>query len=296
MKKSIFITLSALVVLSTGAAHATSTYVNGAPSIGSQYGLIQNVQNYSSNPFWDPNGPYNQRMPQPVYVQGADLNTGDCQRVVGALVGAYCIQRNNCVGMTLSDVRPDLMVQLSQIPGHNYASACAGFIDSEFSSYVSKYANAAPSAGGVAFPTPTTPNAAAFPEPEFKMKNPYEIKKPVWQQEAEERAKELRDLQAANGAGEVKLAKTAFPTTVADLTVEQRMQNKAVGYEPYAGKSAYQQLNIESEEKYNERRRAFCESRITPQLAVLKNDIVVLQKCKAAGTKFADCKTVGSYN
>ena len=84
-----------------------------AVSLFSDYGQIQNVQNYSSNPFWSPNAPYNQRLPQPVYATGADLNSEDCQKVVQSLVAAQCMARDNCKNTDLSDIRPTVMVQLS---------------------------------------------------------------------------------------------------------------------------------------------------------------------------------------
>ena len=55
-------------------------------SLFSDYGQIQNVQNYSTNPFWSPGSPYNQRVPQPVYVQGTDLKSGECVQILGPLV------------------------------------------------------------------------------------------------------------------------------------------------------------------------------------------------------------------
>ena len=82
----------------------------------SQYGQIQNVQSYSSNPFWTPGSPYNQRMPQAVYVDGPEINAGDCQRVVSSLVANVCTTINNCSGAQLSDIRPTLMLQLSRHP------------------------------------------------------------------------------------------------------------------------------------------------------------------------------------
>ena len=225
----------------------------------SQYGLIQNVQNYSSNPFWNPNGPYNQRMPQPIYVQGADLNTADCQRTVGTLIAAYCVENNNCVGMRVSDVRPVMMLQLARLPGHNYATSCSGFIDTEFDSYVSKYSNAGPSNAYVAFPNATAPNTT-INETEFKIENPYQIKNRTWnneewEKEKKERYRELQELQAQNGPDYINLARADFPTTADDLTFAERIELQTAGYAPYEGASAYATpFKIEEEEKYKQRR------------------------------------------
>ena len=134
--KSISIFAMFLCTLTT---MATATTFPTATTPFSQYGQIQNVQNYSSNPFWNPDSPYNQRMPVPVYVTGADVNTSDCTAVVGALVASFCASRNNCANMDVNDARPTLTVQLASLPNHNYVTPCAGYIDTEFEKYVSHF-------------------------------------------------------------------------------------------------------------------------------------------------------------
>lgn len=286
MKPSMFYYLcSALcaVVLCANADAATQPL--------SKYGQIQNVQDYSSNPFWNPSSPYNQRMPQPIYVQGTDVDTGDCTRVVSALVASYCATRNNCIGVSLDDARPTLTVQLASIPNHNYVTACAGFLDSAFKTYKDNNANAAPRA------TDNNTNS------NIKIKNPYQEQLPSfngdnWGEQIMERTRELEDLQAQNGANNVTLAKTDFPTTAADLTMSERMANKAAGYEPFKDTSAYKQLNIEDEETYlarqAQRRAAYCDW-AQKQLAALDADLATLQNCMKQGVRFADCKTLGVY-
>ena len=167
---------------------------NAATSLFSNYGQIQNVQNYSTNPFWTPNSPYNQRMPQPVYVQGPDLTTEDCMNVVQSLVSVQCMVRDNCKDTSLSDIRPAIMVQLSSLPGKNYVSACAGFIDGVYDLYVSYYGNNAPTAAKVAFPAATAPNPDVNPGAN-QIVNPYAEQIPQWKQEMDARAEELRTLQ-----------------------------------------------------------------------------------------------------
>lgn len=175
MKPSMFYYLcSALcaVVLCANADAATQPL--------SKYGQIQNVQNYSSNPFWNPSSPYNQRMPQPIYVQGTDVDTGDCTRVVSALVASYCATRNNCIGVSLDDARPTLTVQLASIPNHNYVTACAGFLDSAFKTYKDNNANAAPRASGVVTPFPAASGVATDTNTNsnIKIENPYQEQLP----------------------------------------------------------------------------------------------------------------------
>lgn len=182
----------------------------------SQYGQIQNVQNYSSNPFWNPNAPYNQRMPVPVYVQGTDISTSDCQTVVGALVASYCASRNNCSGMDVDDARPTITVQLASLPNHNYVTPCAGYIDTIFNEYVSQNAIVQPSGTPVAFPSATTPNTNVSGQG-TQFQNPYQQQLPTWNgepwaQEMLEREQELKNLQSANSsaAGTTQLARASF--------------------------------------------------------------------------------------
>lgn len=211
----------------------------------SQYGQIQNVQTYSSNPFWTPGSPYNQRMPQAVYVDGPEINAGDCQRVVSSLVANVCTTINNCSGTQLSDIRPTLMLQLSRLPGHNYATSCAGYIDSEFENYVKQYGHAGVTGGTVAFPDATTPRNNGN---QIEIKNPFEKQMPQWQQDVIERTQELEKLQAQNGGNTGGLAKAEFPTTFADLAFQERLNIKAQGYEPYKDMQAYHPIDIPSPE------------------------------------------------
>lgn len=241
-------------ILATGGAHASTVYSAGTQPM-SKYGQIQNVQTYSSNPFWTPNSPYNQRMPQPVYAQGPGLTTSDCQNTVSNLISAECGLRNNCVGVRLSDIRPTIMTQLSRLPGHNYASSCAGYIDSIFNQYVSNNAVANGRIGG-ALPTATVSNPTLNAQTQqFKIQNPYEDKDPVWNnqpwaQEMKDRKNELEQLQAQNGVGSEKLVNADFPTTYADLSFTERMENEAAGFEPWKDAKAYLTMDIEKEQDY----------------------------------------------
>ena len=116
-KSLIFLTFMIGVIFTPLVAFSSSLFSN--------YGQIQNVQNYSTNPFWTPNSPYNKKLPQPVYVQGADLKAEDCINVVQSLVSVQCMARDNCKNTSLAEIRPTIMVQLSNLPGNNYVSACS---------------------------------------------------------------------------------------------------------------------------------------------------------------------------
>ena len=168
-------------------------YASCAPatvSLFSDYGQIQNVQYYSSNPFWSPNSPYNQRMPQPIFVQGTDVKAEDCIPIVQSLVSVQCMVRDNCKNTTLADIRPEIMVQLSKLPGNNYVSACSGYLDGVFESYVAQYTQTIPNRQ-VAFPEPTTPNPALIDTNDTQ---PTQQNVPQWKIEMDERVKEIDKL------------------------------------------------------------------------------------------------------
>lgn len=212
----------------------------------SQYGQIQNVQSYSSNPFWTPDAPYNQRMPTPVYSMGTDLKTSDCQRVTTNLVAAQCATLNGCADTTLADIRPALILQMSRMPGGNYATACAGYLDTAFADYKKKNSHIVANVNNATFPTATTPN------PNIQNNtNPHNIfapKTPEWAADVQQREQELQDLKAASGYTPPQLENAEFPSTYADLSFSARMENEAAGYEPFKDKSAYRILTIRPEE------------------------------------------------
>ena len=224
---------------------------NAGVSLFSDYGQIQNVQKYSSNPFWTPNSPYNQRLPQPVYVQGADLNAGDCIKVVQSKVAVQCMARDNCRNTKLADIRPTIMIELSNLPGNNYVSACSGYIDSVFESYVQQYGSSLPNRG-VAFPTATEPNQN-LNDNGIQIKNPYQQTTPKWKSEYMERSNELAALQRENGAGTEHLEHNDFPATFNDLSFAARSQFANDDYAIYKDLDTYKGLKaLDDEEWCNE--------------------------------------------
>lgn len=232
----------------------------------SQHGVIQNVQNYSSNPFWNPNAPYNQRMPTPVYAQGTDVKTSECQGLAAALIEQQCSMRNNCVNTRLMDIRPAMMVQMSQMPGGNYSTACAGYLDSAFEEY--KKTHTVTTNVPTPFPTPTVQTAPTV--------NTYtntvstntvqtgvlpNQRMPEWASESRARQAEIQTLQQQTGGTVGPIEPTEFPTTYADLSFTERMENERAGYEPFQGKSAYVQIEFETEEEFLERQREIQETK-----------------------------------
>ncbi len=199
----------------------------------SKYGTIQNVQTYSSNPFWTPDAPYNQRMPTPVYATGTDIETVDCQRVTHNLVAAICATMNNCATATLSDVRPTLITQMSRMPGGNYATACAGYLDTAFSDYVRTHSHAGAHVIGATFPAATTPNPNTSDTIDT---NVFSAPQPEWAAAKEQREQNLQRLS--------NQGPTAFPATYDDLSFSDRMHNAADGYKPFQDSSAYKPITI----------------------------------------------------
>lgn len=256
----------------------------------SKYGVVQNVQNYSSNPFWSPDAPYNQRMPTAVYAKGPDVETADCQNIVAYLVAVECANRNKCVSSRLLDVRPSIVLQLSQMSGGSYVTACAGYIDAAFDQYKKQNAVAAPSAG-VAFPT-ATGMGTRNNDSTFEIKNPFSPKLQEWQMEILGREQELKDLQAANGVKQPQIVPaTEFPTTYADLPFTERMENAKTGYEPYKDKRAYKEIEIEkmsAEELWCKQN----DERHKKLVELLKK----IKKCQGDKTPYAECTAVNEYN
>lgn len=209
----------------------------------SKYGQIQNVQNYSANSLYR-NGVYNPKGPQAIYTTGTDLTTGDCRRVVENLISNECAQRNNCFGMRISDIRPTLMVRLSQLPGHNFATSCSGYIDTIFNEYLAQTgSNTGTKPTAIAFPTSSgvhnTNSGAQFAVPISTQ-----------QREIQERANEMMEAQRQNETLPVGITATDFPTSYADLSLSDRMAVASEGLEPFKDLEAFHPIEIESYQDY----------------------------------------------
>jgi len=211
----------------------------------SQYGQIQNVQSYSSNPFYNVDSPYNQRLPTPIYAQGTELNAGECRGVVDSIVAGQCASKKNCDGLSYTDIRPGVMLELSKLSGHNYVTSCNGYIQAAFEDYKKNNSAATVTSFPSAFPTadPQTEK----PYNKLVLGNPFEQKDPDWQKDRNARQGELRDLQRQNGSNDVELEATKFPNTYADLSFIERMENDKAGYDPWKDAQAYKPIKIETD-------------------------------------------------
>ena len=233
-KTNCLFTLWVAAICAAGSAHAVGT----APAIFSQYGEIQSVKKYSSNPFWNKDSPYNQNFPKPIYATGADLNTGDCNRVVENLVTSYCAEHNYCNGLRISDVRPTIMVQLSQLPGHNFATSCGGYIDSAFENFQKTYGNTS---------TVNLPKTGSQTT-NIEIANPFAPKQTAQQKAVAERTAELERLQSITTPTATVRAEN-FPATTADLSFTDRLANTAAGYEQYKDLESYKKPNFLGEDE-----------------------------------------------
>ena len=241
------------IVALCGVVGCNARAAQNAPMVMSKYGEIQSVNKYSSNPFWTPNSPYNQRFPTPIYVTGPDLTSGDCNRIVQNLVSEYCTNRSNCSNLRIADVRPIVMVQLSQLPGHNFATSCGGYIDSVFENYKKSYGNV--STNNIV--KPAQQNVATI-----QIENPFKQTKSEYEIGVAERAAELESLQKQTTPN-AELSATAFPKTIDDLSFTDRVANTTAGYEPYKNLNAYKTPKFETEDEYYERMRELLEHDIT---------------------------------
>lgn len=245
---------------------ATQTHAASTPF--SQYGLIQNAQNYSSNPFYTP-GTYGTSYPKIVYNSGPALKPADCQVTIAALIQNICATRNNCRNTTLPDVRPEIMVALSKLPVYNYASSCAGYIDGEYQKYINPNSNTtAAESARQNMPTINANNTAT--QTSFPTGTPtaQTAKK---QTEYEKRAAELKSLQNQTKTSADNITAAEFPTTFEDLSFAEKNEIKRAGYEPYKNAQTYIPLNIERDEKlYLSASDALCNEIATVRTCIAK--------------------------
>ncbi len=209
------------------------TVVFKTPCFGaftSNYGQITNVQAYSSNPYYNQNGMYNQGFPRPVYAQGTDLGSGDCENIITAVIADYCSTRNKCNGLRLSDVRPGIMVALSQMPNHNYITSCYGFLDGAFDKYIESNPQSVQRVN-------QNINVPQLPKESFPQV-------PKWKQEYDERSRELENLQKQNDDNNGDLTQTDFPKGIADVSFQERIKNTAEDMQNYKDMKAYYTLDV----------------------------------------------------
>ena len=211
----------------------------------SQYGMIQNVQSYSSNPFYN-SDTATITSPKIISASGPDLKASDCQAVVKSLIELECATRNSCVNTKMTDIRPSLMVKLSSLPGHSYATTCSGYIDYAFTEYVKshKAQNYLTPQTYNSFPVVVGGNTVRNIAPSASSANT-----PIWQNEYNERANELRALQQTTNTSTYAVNNTDFPKVFEDLSFEQQNDIKKQGYEPYKNALVYAPITVEIDEE-----------------------------------------------
>lgn len=292
----------------------------------SQYGNIQPVYNYSSNPFWSPNSAYNLRMPIPVYATGPSIETETCQKLMAQLVEFYCGQLNNCVSARLSDIRPAIMVYLSRLPDGDYATSCGGYLDSAFAEYVQTRTHSIPTTVRP-FPTAVMPNPDILPDDVSRSATPSKTSArsatnaatgtrganktggaantaragASWATGVADRRAELAALRSETerpNSGEIVTA--SFPKTAADMSFSETVKNEAAGYKPYQGVSAYTPIELGTMDNYKKtllkqaaNRRAVQTNCDTENFGVtrgtVRGDIEKLRSCQGEKKRYEEC-------
>lgn len=212
----------------------------GAAPMFSQYGQIQNVQNYSTNPLYTPNSSYRYNMPSPVYSTGPTVSTSDCQYTVTDLINNYCLGLNNCAGLDANDIRPSIMLQLSYMQNGNYSTACAGYIDDLFNKYISQHPNTE------TVSVTTQSDTASVSQPTIA--SPYQNNAPTWAQDMQKRQQELQNLRQPDDNMYPQGVLYSFPSSSADLSREEKVANLTHGYEPFKDARAYREMDIQRDE------------------------------------------------
>lgn len=217
--------LALFVVRASGAAYT---------SPGS---AIDNVQNYSSSPFYSMDGAYNQRFPTPVYLKGPSIGAAECQMVVDSAIWTQCSFRNNCQNLTANDIRPSVILELSTRTDANYADTCKGYIDSAFGKYRQQVSGAVVSTN---FPVATRP-ASYNQQQIIENSLSYWNQVPEYEYQEKMRQYQLENMQRQTG-GMAQLVPTQMPSTFADLSFTERMEALREGWHDPAvkdGKSSY---------------------------------------------------------
>ncbi|MDR2269189.1 MAG: hypothetical protein LBD94_03320 [Rickettsiales bacterium] len=257
----------------------------GAAAYVSPGATIDNVQNYSSSPYYSPDGPYDKRFPTPVYAKGPSLGAAECQHAVDSAIWTQCSFRNNCADSVLSDIRPGVMLELSNRTDNNYTAACTGYIDSAFQKYKRQMTGAVVSTG---FPTATRPVNYNQSQQTANSLTYYDL---LPQHELEQKIREgqLQNLQRQTG-GLPHLTAESMPATFRDLSFTERMEYLREGWQdPAVDKLSYQQLKVESDKEMFNRQTEEAEAQKNAQ--VERNELLKLKDPKAwCEEHLGDCK------
>lgn len=276
---------------------ACGSVYGASPTPLSNYGNIQNVQNYSSNPFWQGDS-YKQRMPTPVYVDGPDVKSGTCNQIMAQMVSLHCGMRNNCQNVQLKDIRPAIMTQLSQMSDANYSTSCAGYLDGAFNDYIRQHGTVNPPIPTIPAhatqPTPDIPTPITMPQPQQPTEN--------WKTDMATRRAELAELRAATGGDQLPEFRGEMPTVAADFSFEDRVTNATDGYQPFADTSAYKPIVIESKADYTQRRITAQENEKKiaclnkkPEFDKMVLALNAINRCRATKTKLAKCSGIKDF-
>jgi len=199
---------------------------------------IQNVQDYSSNPFWTPGGPYNQQViPTPIFVRGPQLGAAECQSAVASAIWTQCQFRNNCAGLRAEDIRHGVIMELSNRRDANYVGACAAFIEPMFEQFRQQTAGMVRQTG---FPAPTRPLNMSQPGPATAGAWSYHNQLPQHELDQEMRQRQMDTLRQQNEP-RPQMFVAQMPMTFDDLSFVERMEITREGFQ-HAAVGQYQQF------------------------------------------------------
>ena len=97
---------------------------------------------------------------------------------------------------------------------------------------------------------------------------------PDWATEIQERKQELQDLQSQTGTNDHHIYSADFPTTYADLSFSERLENAATGYEPFKDMKAYREMKIEDQETYLSRINSSANTGTNTQTSINREKIM----------------------
>jgi len=160
-------------------------------------------------------GPAQTGFPRPVTVVGSQITAAECLQVVNSAIWTQCALRNNCIGLSLIDIRPSIIMDLNNRGQNNFAVQCQGFIDEAFRAFQAQ----TPRVTQTSFPTTQNMGAGGFPTVTPRT-------------EHEARSIELAQMQMMNAHNmPMGLAPASMPTTFEDLSFIDRWEIQQEGWQ-----------------------------------------------------------------
>jgi len=232
------LTLTLVAQSATGFGGQLTSPGGHGPTPFSGSGLIHGIPGgHTTMPGWHPGAHYAQRPPRPIFATGTELNAGDCQVITFNIIRHECsLTPDNCRGAQLHQIRPAILRQLSAIPGHNFITACGGFIDGAWAEFQrdNQGVPARPAHGmPTQFPAATGGAGTATGGGQLITQNPFERHLPLWMEEFIERSEEMGVHHRAQ-QHTVDFRPTQMPGHISDISLTERIQLTQAGMADFA--------------------------------------------------------------